>query len=59
MNKLRVFLVALLTLPAFLLIFQPSWQLGGLGLILGFIGNFISPLAILYLLYYYVRDKWH
>jgi hypothetical protein len=58
MKKLWVIFVVLLTLPAFLFIFQPGWQLGGLGLLLGVIGNFISPVLILYLLYYYARKEW-
>jgi hypothetical protein len=58
MKKLIVLLVILLTLPVYLFIFQPNWQLGGLGLLLGVIGMYVTPLAILFLLYYYVRNEW-
>jgi len=58
MKKFTVILVVLLTLPVYLFIFQPSMQLGGFGLLLGVIGTFISPLLILFLLYYYARHEW-
>ena len=58
MKKFKVILVVLLTLPVYLFIFQPSMQLGGFGLLLGVIGTFISPLLILFLLYYYARHEW-
>lgn len=45
-------------LPVFLFIYQPAWKLGGLGLALGMIGISITPLTILYLLYYFVRNEW-
>jgi len=58
MKKLLVLLVILMVMPVFLFIFQPNWQLGGLGLLLGVIGIYVTPLAILFLLYYYVRIEW-
>ena len=58
MKKLWVLLVILLTLPVYLFIFNPSVQLGAFGLLLGVIGTFISPLLILFLLYYYARHEW-
>jgi len=58
MKKIWVLLVVLFTLPAFLFIFQPAWSLGGVGLLLGFIGNFVSPILILYLLFYFASREW-
>ena len=58
MKKIWIVLVVLLTLPVYLFIFNPAWQLGGLGLLLGAIGTFISPILILYLLIYFVRGEW-
>lgn len=58
MKRVPTILVALLVLPVFLFIYQPTWQLGGLGLVLGGIGITLTPLAILYLLYYYIRREW-
>lgn len=58
MKKIWVLAVILFSLPALLLIFQPGWQLGGLGLLLGFVGNFVSPILILYLLYYFATREW-
>lgn len=58
MKKIIVILVVLLTLPVYLFIFQPSMQLGAFGLLLGMVGMFISPLLILFLLYYYARNEW-
>lgn len=58
MKRVTTILIVLLVLPVFLFIYQPAWQLGGLGLVLGGIGITLTPLAILYLLYYYVRREW-
>jgi hypothetical protein len=57
-KRVTTILIVLLALPVFLFIYQPAWQLGGLGLVLGGIGITLTPLAILYLLYYYVRREW-
>ncbi|MDO8435115.1 MAG: hypothetical protein Q7S89_00310 [bacterium] len=59
MRKYIVLLLALLALPVFLFIYQPSWQLGGLGMLLGFIGMTISPLVILFALGYWVKQEWN
>jgi hypothetical protein len=58
MKKIWVILVVLLTLPVYLFIFQPQIQLAGTGILLGAIGTFVSPIAILYLLVYFVRHAW-
>lgn len=50
--------VALLALPAFLFIYQPSWQLGGIGLALGGIGMTLTPIAILYAVGYLLVNEW-
>ncbi|MGK0209160.1 MAG: hypothetical protein ACI83O_000427 [Patescibacteria group bacterium] len=42
------------SLPILLFVFNPSLQLGGTGLLLGFIGTTISPLIIFGLLLYLI-----
>ena len=39
-------LIFLFSLPALLFIYQPSWKLGGIGLLLGMIGMTLTPIAI-------------
>jgi|GEM_PF-5109069 len=58
MRKALAVVVALLTLPAFLFIYQPAWQLGGIGLLLGGIGMTLTPLAILIASGYLVYNEW-
>jgi len=56
-NRTIVLLIGLLILPAFLLIYNPSMKLGGLGLVLGGIGYYISPLLILLSLVYLFQQS--
>ena len=58
MRKLIITILVVLSLPIYLLIYNPSMQLGGLGLILGGIGTVISPLTILALLVYIILQEW-
>lgn len=58
MKKIWVILVVLLTLPVYLFIFQPAWPLGSFGILLGAIGMFVTPIIILYLLYYFASREW-
>lgn len=58
MRKYLVAVLALLALPVFLFVYQPSLQLGGIGLALGFIGMTLSPLVILFALGYWVVQEW-
>lgn len=58
MRKLLVVVAVLLALPVFLFVYQPSMQLGGLGLLLGGIGMTVSPLIILFALGYLVMHEW-
>jgi hypothetical protein len=53
-RKSAVIVAALLALPIFLFVYQPSWQLGGIGLILGALGMTISPLIVLGFIVYAV-----
>lgn len=45
-NKIVVVLLILLSLPILLPLYNPSMELGALGMILGIIGTFISPVVI-------------
>ena len=58
MRKLIITVLVVLSLPIYLLIYNPSMQLGGLGLILGGIGTVISALTILALLVYIILQEW-
>jgi hypothetical protein len=59
MRKILVIVAALLALPVFLFVYQPSWQLGGLGLALGGIGMTLSPAIILFALGRWVWQEWN
>lgn len=48
-----------LSLPALLFIYQPSMQLGGIGLLLGAIGMYLTPIAIFGGLGYWVYREWN
>ncbi|QQG38287.1 MAG: hypothetical protein HYS26_01930 [Candidatus Kaiserbacteria bacterium] len=57
MRKIIVVALALLALPVFLFVYQPSWQLGGFGLFLGLLGITISPLIVIgFILYVVVQE---
>lgn len=58
MRKIIVVILALLALPVFLFVYQPSWQLGGFGLLLGGLGMTVSPLIVLGALVYMVVKEW-
>jgi hypothetical protein len=56
-RKALVVVLALLALPVFLFVYQPSWQLGGIGMLLGALGMTISPLIILgFIIYAIVHE---
>lgn len=57
-KKLLCLLLLLAVVPAFFFIYQPSLKLEALGLLIGYAGMTITPLAIIYLLYYYIRNEW-
>jgi Mn2+/Fe2+ NRAMP family transporter len=46
MRKLLLIAAVLLSLPVLLHVYQPSMQLGGLGLALGVIGMTVSPVIL-------------
>lgn len=56
--KSRTFLVIalLLSLPILLHVYNPSMRLGGIGLLLGFIGMTVSPLILFGILIYLIVD---
>jgi len=58
MKKLTSLLLLLLSLPILLHVYNPSMQLGGLGLLLGVIGMTISPLILFGVMLKYVADAW-
>ena len=58
MKKVAAIAVVLLGLPAFLFIFQPSLQLGGLGLALGMIGITLTPIVVLGSLLFTAYKLW-
>lgn len=58
MRKIIVLALAILALPVFLFVYQPSWQLGGFGLFLGGLGMTISPLIVLGALIYMIVSEW-
>ncbi len=58
MKHLSLILLVLFSLPVLLHVYNPSMQLGGLGLLLGVIGMTISPLLIFGVLLKYVYEKW-
>ena len=58
MKKVAAVAVVALGLPALLFVYQPSWDLGGLGLALGGIGMTISPLVVLFALVYTAHSLW-
>lgn len=57
-SKLICLLLVLGVVPVFFFIYQPSLQLGGLGLMIGYVGVTATPIIILYLLCYFIRREW-
>ncbi|HEY4522250.1 MAG TPA: hypothetical protein VJH91_01265 [Candidatus Paceibacterota bacterium] len=58
LKKIAAIAVVVLGLPVFLFIFQPSWQLGGIGLALGMLGMTVTPLVVLGSLLYTAYKLW-
>ena len=59
MRRLGLVVLAVLSLPILLHVYQPAWQLGGWGLILGTIGMSLSPLILFGSLLYMVGKEWN
>ncbi|MBT4119516.1 MAG: hypothetical protein HN666_01015 [Candidatus Peribacter sp.] len=59
MKNLGLLLLIPLSLPILLHVYNPSMQLGGLGLLLGVIGMTISPLILFLSLGFYVAKRWN
>lgn len=58
MKRHLIVAMVLLSLPALLHIYQPAWQLGGFGLMLGAIGYTLSPLILFTCLMYVAILQW-
>ena len=58
MKRLGLLLLVLLSLPILLHVYNPSMQLGGLGMLLGVIGMTLSPLVLFVVLLMFVKEKW-
>lgn len=58
MNKLKALILLLASLPILLHVYNPSIQLGGLGLLLGVIGMTVSPIILFFVLFQYVARVW-
>ena len=58
MRKLGLLSLIILSLPILLHVYQPAWQLGGWGLILGTIGMTLSPLILFGALLYMLAKEW-
>ena len=58
MKHLGLILLVLFSLPALLFIYNPSMQLGGLGMLLGVIGMTLYPLLLFGVLLKFVWEKW-
>ena len=59
MKRPLIIAMVLLSLPVLMHIYQPAWQLGGFGLMLGAIGYTLSPLILFSALMYVVVLKWN
>ena len=57
-KKIFCLILVLAVVPAFFFIYQPSLRLEWIGLLIGYAGMSLTPLAIIYLLYYYIRNEW-
>lgn len=57
-HKFFCILLILLVVPVFFFIYQPGFQLGALGFLIGAVGMTFTPLAILFLLMYFIRKEW-
>jgi hypothetical protein len=58
LRRLGLVLLILLSLPILLIVYNPSMELGGLGLMLGAVGWVISPLLLFGVLLKFVSEKW-
>lgn len=58
MKKLGLLLLVLLSLPILLFVYNPSMQLGALGLLLGVIGMTVSPAILFIVLFLFVAERW-
>lgn len=58
MKQCGLIVLTLLSLPILLHVYPPSLQLGGLGLVLGFVGMTISPFILFTILGRFVLKAW-
>lgn len=59
MRRIVLILLALLSLPILLFVYQPSLQLGVWAFILGQIGRTLSPLILFGSLAYVIGKEWN
>jgi hypothetical protein len=59
MRRIGLIVLVPLSLPILLHAYQPEWQLGGGGLILGTIGMSVSPLMLFGSLLYMIGKEWN
>ena len=58
LRRLGLLGLVLASLPILLSVYQPGWQLGGVGIGLGVIGMTLSPLVLFGVLLLWVRARW-
>ena len=59
MRRIGLMVLAVLSLPILLFVYQPSLQLGLLAFILGTIGRTLSPLILFGALAYVIAKEWN
>lgn len=58
MRRAGLSALVVFSLPILFHLYQPSIDLGGLGLFLGAIGYLVSPLILFGVLFFWMRAKW-
>jgi hypothetical protein len=58
MKHFLLILLVLFSLPILLHVYNPSMQLGGLGIFLGVIGMTVSPVILFVCLLLFVKARW-
>ena len=59
MRRIALILMAVLSLPILLFVYQPTLQLGYWAFVLGNIGRTLSPLILFGSLAYVIRQEWN
>jgi hypothetical protein len=58
-RRIVLIVLAVLSLPILLHVYQPAWKLEGWGLMLGMLGMTLSPLILFGSLLYMVGKEWN